>query len=236
MKKSEILSEVRSIAEAMAIPRLHPGEVSPSLKYRVTDFQLRAGVPFKPWQKGRQYLTKPGTIVLNGQPVTTLVHRAVVDDIGAELCREISARLSVVHWQLLREGEVVPEYRDWTPDRAEQALREAAAILPTLCDQLEGRSARKASPQETGKEPLPKMPTDKELDTYKTFSAVENYLMVKHNVSGVRQPDVHRAALTLLDKEIDRAECGISEGYSVQREFDAFIQAYRRAKRRLSAS
>lgn len=61
----------------------------------------------------------------------------------------------VVNWELLAKSEVTPESRDWTPERAEQAIREAAKRLPELCDRLELVTRaepihRVASPETTG--------------------------------------------------------------------------------------
>ncbi|MBX3420529.1 MAG: hypothetical protein KF752_03130 [Pirellulaceae bacterium] len=138
MTEQEIISEVRSIAKAMAIPRVLSGVVSLSLKYRVRQLLIKAGVPFGPWSDGRQYLTKPGTIMFNGSPVATQVHRAVVDDYAVELCNAIVQHLQLVDWDLL--SAAIPEYSNWTPEQAEEALSHAANVLPKLVDELEAYS------------------------------------------------------------------------------------------------
>lgn len=130
MTADEVITEIRSLASDMAIRGACPGEVSPSLQYRITDFLLRAGVPFDPWKEHRDYLTKGGTAIVDGKEVSCRVHKTVIDDTAGELCREIAQGLMLAKWESL------PQCSGWTADRAEQALQESVARLPDLCDRL----------------------------------------------------------------------------------------------------
>jgi hypothetical protein len=141
MTAEETIAEVRSIAEAMAIRGAHPGAVSSSVQYRAKEFLY--GCPFAPWfSKGRRNLTTTGTAIYNGQPATVPVVKelggiaAVIDDTAAEICKAITDHLMVANWTQLVECETTPEYRDWTPETAEAAIRTAAKELPELCDKL----------------------------------------------------------------------------------------------------
>lgn len=140
MTAEEIIAEVRLLVSDMAIRGACPGEVSPSLKYRITDFLHRAGTPFAPWRDHRKYLTKTRTAICDGKEVPCQVHKAVVDDTAGELCREIAQCLMVSKWMLL------PESKDWTADRAELAIKDAVARLPELCDKLEATKTRDDEP------------------------------------------------------------------------------------------
>jgi hypothetical protein len=155
MTAEEIIAEVRSIAAAMAIRGVHPGEVSGSVRYRV--IQLLRQCPFAPWfSRGRRYLTQHGTATVNGQPAAIQVVKsikmvkviddaptvtdevpAVIDDSAVEICKAIIDHLNVANWKQMVDNELTPHYRDWTPDVAEAAIRNAAQELPTLCDRLE---------------------------------------------------------------------------------------------------
>jgi len=127
----EIIAEVRSIAEAMAIRDVEPGFISGSMKHRASGLLVRAGVPLGPWAGDRQYLTKSGTVTFNGEPALMQVRVATVDTTVGEVCRAIVGHLLLVNWK------IHPEYHDWTPETAEAAICKAAAELPGLCDRLE---------------------------------------------------------------------------------------------------
>jgi len=114
----------------------------------------------------------------------------------------------------------------------EQAIVQAATQLPVLCDRL----VPPATSSTAAIAPSPNKPTDLERNTYYVYTAVEAYLMEKHDVSKVGQTEIHRMAKALIDNEIDRGEHGIDESYVLQPKFDAFIKAYRRARDLLSAS
>ena len=140
MTAEEIIAEVRLLASDMAIRGACPGEVSPSLQYRITDFLHRAGIPFAPWLDHRKYLTKTRTAICDGKEVPCQVHKAVVDDTAGEVCREIVQSLLLAKWDKL------PASKDWTADRAEQAIRDAVTRLPELCDKLEATKSRDDEP------------------------------------------------------------------------------------------
>ena len=241
MNEQEVIAEVRLIAEALAIPRVHPGKVSPVLRHQINEFIHRAGIPMAPWRSGRTVLTKPEPIEVqfDGGVLRMPVCKefmgdvAIVETPAAKLSEAITQYLvAVVSWQKLKEMELPSEFDDWTPERAEQAIREAASALPMLCDRL----APPATSSTAAIEPAPNKPTDLERNTYYAYTAVEAYLMEKHDVSKVAQVEIHRMAKALIDNEIDRAEHGIDESYVLQPKFDAFIRAYRRAKDLLSAT
>lgn len=77
------------------------------------------------------------------------------------------------------------------------------------------------------------LPSDLERDTYFAFTAGEAYAIA----SGAKNPtqrEIYEVLTAALGTTIEREDYKISEGYAVQDSFDAFIQAYRRAKRKLS--
>ena len=142
MTAEKIIAEVRSIAEALAIRGVHPGEVSISVRYRVK--QLLYQCPFAPWfKKGRRYRTKQGSAIFNGQPATIPVIKtlggieAVIDSVAVEICKGIIDHLNVANWKQMVSNEMTPQYHNWTPEVAEAAIRKAAQELPELCDKLE---------------------------------------------------------------------------------------------------
>jgi|GEM_PF-4220374 len=135
MTADEIVAEIRSIALELKFYRPYPGEVLPATKQRVSDFLLRAGVPFGPWSRDREILTSARPVIVNGAWVEMQVHtsktKGIRDSEAGKLCACIAAGIL-----LLTEWQLLSQCKHWTADQAEQQLREAFKTLPDLCDEL----------------------------------------------------------------------------------------------------
>jgi hypothetical protein len=143
---AEAIAEIRDIAWRLSIPRVHHGSVMPSLCYKVGRFLFDAGVPMSPWRSQGIASECPPAIEPNEDRFVfnAIAYRRYMNDAAifgttedktiAEIARFIS---TVYLWQKRREMELPSELNHWTPERAEQAIREAASALPRLCDQLE---------------------------------------------------------------------------------------------------
>lgn len=123
--------ETRFIAELLKSPRAKPGELLPNVDTRIRDFVFRVPHPFIESLSEREYLTKPGTALLNGEEVTIPVADGIRGTAASDLATAIIHHLTSTQWHRL------PDYRDWSPFQAEAAIRKAAEELPKLCDRLE---------------------------------------------------------------------------------------------------
>lgn len=80
-----------------------------------------------------------------------------------------------------------------------------------------------------------KVPSPQDRNTYYAYSAGEAYLIEKHDVSKPKQAEIYSVLKAALDNEIDREESGISSDYELQDTLKAFLEAYRRFRRKIKS-
>lgn len=137
MTAREVVAEWRLIAGVMSVRGLQKGHVPDGLKCRLHDLTLNAGSPPEAFREHIDHKTKKGLLDYDGVLHSANVFRATFTDEIGELCLCSMECLRVVNWQALSKLEFDCGFRDWNPEKAEQAIVEAASKLKVYCDRLD---------------------------------------------------------------------------------------------------